>query len=168
MELTPRDRRLLHALEGGLPRVPRPYADIAAAADLGEAEVIERIGRLIEDGTIRRFGLVVHHRELGYRANVMVVWDVPDPEVDRIGAGMGQWPSVTLCYRRTRRPPQWPYNLYCMIHGKSREAVHAEIEQLTAALALDGVPRAVLFSRHRIKQCGARYRPLSGRDGVKS
>ena len=166
MELTARDRRVLHALEDGLPLVPRPYADIAAAAGLSEAETIERVGRLIEDGAIRRFGLVVHHRKLGYRANAMVVWDVADAEVDRVGTCIGAWPGVTLSYRRSRRLPQWPYNLFCMIHGKSREAVQAELARMSAALGLDAVPRAVLFSRRRFKQRGARYRPIARAAGT--
>jgi DNA-binding Lrp family transcriptional regulator len=157
MELTTRDRRLLHALESGLPLVPRPFADVAVAAGLSEDEAIETIGRLLGDGTIRRFGLVVHHRELGYRANAMVVWDLPDADVDRVGACLAAWPGVTLCYRRRRHRPQWPYNLYCMIHGKHRNAVRNEIDRMTAALGLTATPRAILFSRRRFKQRGARY-----------
>jgi siroheme decarboxylase len=106
---------------------------------------------------IRRFGLVVRHHELGYRANAMTVWDVPDERVPGVAARLIELPFVTLCYRRPRRPPAWPYNLFCMIHGKDRGLVEAEVEEATRTAGLAGLPRAVLFSRRRFKQRGARY-----------
>jgi DNA-binding Lrp family transcriptional regulator len=103
---------------------------------------------------IKRFGVVVRHHELGYRANAMVVFDLPDGVVDGIGARLAEEPGVTLCYRRRRSPPDWPYNLYCMVHGRSREEARPVIERLAE---LAGIPATVLFSTRRFKQCGARY-----------
>ena len=96
----------------------------------------------------------MRHHELGYRANAMVVFDLPDAEVDRIGLQLAAEPGVTLCYRRTRSLPEWPYNLYCMVHGRSREEAQPVIERLAA---MAGAPTTVLFSTRRFKQCGARY-----------
>lgn len=157
MAVSPTDRRLLAALEGGLPLVARPFAALGATCGMDEAEVIDRLARLRDEGVIKRLGLVVRHHEIGYRANAMTVWDVPDAEVDAIGRAMTQRPEVTLCYRRPRRPPVWPYNLFAMVHGRERPAVLERIEQLKSELDLGRLPHAVLFSTRRFKQRGARY-----------
>jgi siroheme decarboxylase len=159
MELSERDRLLIAALQDGLPLVARPYAAVGELIGLGEAEVIEAIRRLIAAGVIKRFGVIVRHRELGYRANAMVVWDVPDDRVAHAGRRLAELPFITLCYRRPRRLPDWPYNLFCMIHGCDRRMVEALIERITVAAGLAAQPRAVLFSRRRFKQRGARYAP---------
>jgi DNA-binding Lrp family transcriptional regulator len=157
MALSDSDRQLLAAIEDGLPLVPRPYAAIGASIGRSEDAVIADLQRLIDAGVIARFGLIVRHHELGYRANAMVVWDVDDADVAAVGPRMAALPFVTLCYRRPRRPPDWPYNLYCMIHGRDRATVLAQVDDLAATVGLDDVPRQVLFSRRRFKQRGARY-----------
>ncbi len=101
---------------------------------------------------------MVRHRELGYRANAMVVWDVPDAEVATVGRVFAGYPFVTLCYRRPRHLPDWPYNLFCMIHGRCRETVTAQAEVLATAAGDSARRHELLFSRRRFKQCGARYR----------
>lgn len=157
------DRGILAAIEQGLPLDSRPYATVAANLGLTEDEVIERLATMEERGIVKRLGLVVRHQELGYRANAMVVWDVPDAAVDRIGESMVGRPGVTLCYRRPRRPPVWPYNLYCMIHGRERAAVEAQIAALVADCDLAGYPMATLFSTRRFKQRGPTFRrPQAG------
>jgi DNA-binding Lrp family transcriptional regulator len=151
------DRRLLAAIQPGLPLVPRPYAELGARLGLGEDEVLARIARLKRAGVIHRLGVVVRHHEVGYRANAMVVWDVPDGEVDALGRCLAGFDFITLCYRRPRRLPAWRYNLYCMIHGRSRDEVLANLEWLVNHCGLDGLAREVLFSRRRFKQRGAAY-----------
>ncbi len=159
------DYALAAALEDGLPLTPRPYARVAARCDASEAEVLDRIERLLSLSVIRRFGVVVRHRELGYTANAMVVWDIPDPLVDRAGRLLATQPAVTLCYQRPRRLPEWPYNLFSMVHGRDRAAVLAQVsrlrERLHSALGLEAVIGQPLFSRRRFKQCGARYSSLA-------
>ena len=156
MVLNEIDRQLLAAVQDGLPLDPHPYAAIAGQIGLSEAEVIERIDALQKAAIIKRFGVVVRHHELGYRANAMVVWDVPDDQVAGIGEKLGRLDCVTLCYRRERRRPDWPYNLFCMIHGKSRESVLERIDEIVELLDLQDIPRDVLFSGRRFKQRGAR------------
>ncbi len=151
------DRRLLAALQDGLPLVSRPYADIGRRLGMSEPEVVARLGRLQQAGVIRRLGVVVRHHELGYGANAMVVWDVPDEEVRELGHCLAGFDFITLCYRRPRHPPQWRYNLYCMIHGRNREEVLAHLEWMIGHCGLAALPHAVLFSRRRFKQRGARY-----------
>jgi len=151
------ETRLIAALQAGLPLVPRPYAALAATAGMAETEVLAVLDRWIRDGVIRRFGVVVRHRELGYHANAMAVWDVPDAQVSALGAGLARQHGVALCYRRCRALPDWPYNLFCMIHGRTRDSVSRRLAGLQDECGLAGFDSAVLFSRRRFKQCGARY-----------
>ncbi|HSD59580.1 MAG TPA: Lrp/AsnC family transcriptional regulator, partial [Burkholderiales bacterium] len=151
----PSDTALIAAIQGGFPLVRRPFADIAARAGLAEHEVLTRLCQWLAEGVVKRVGVIVRHHELGYRANAMVVWDVPDAEADRIGRAFARHEFVTLCYRRPRRPPNWPYNLFCMIHGRDRGAVLRHVEALRRQAALPGLRHEVLFSRRRFKQRGA-------------
>lgn len=147
---------LIHALHDGLQWQPRPFRAVADAAGMSEARVLDTLGGWLDEGLLRRFGVVVRHRELGYRANAMCVWAVPEAEVSRLGHLLASHDGVSLCYRR-RLDGDWPYNLFCMIHGRSREAVAARREALAAEVGLAGFPHAVLFSTDCYKQCGARY-----------
>ena len=152
------DRRLVGAIQDGLPLTARPYAAVGERAGLSEAQVMRRLGRLLRDGVIKRMGVVVRHHELGYHANAMVVFDAPDDRVDALGERLARLAPVTLCYRRTRRPPIWPYNLYCMLHGRDRAEVAEWMDELLPEATGD-LDRAVLFSRRRFRQRGARYAP---------
>jgi siroheme decarboxylase len=166
MRVTDTDHHILAGIENGLPLSPRPYKDVAARLGISEEELIARLRALLENGVIKRLGLIVRHHELGYAANAMVVWDVPDDGVGAIGRRMSKLPFVTLCYRRERRPPTWPYNLFCMIHGRDRQTVLGQIAELRAALDLEEVPYDVLFSLRRFKQRAARYRATRASETV--
>ena len=155
--ITRPNRDLISVLQGGLSLVDKPFADVACRTGLSESLVLTLINNMLRTGAIKRFGVVVRHHELGYRANAMCVWDVPDETVDRIGETLAQKSYVTLCYRRHRRLPHWPYNLFCMIHGKHRSRVLEQVEALTEECNLENRPRSVLFSGRRFKQRGAFY-----------
>ncbi len=157
MDLIERENRLVGVLADGLPLVSRPYAQIARQIGMTEAEVIEALSEMQVDGRIKRFGLVVRHHELGYRANAMTVWDIDDDKVAAVGRCFAEFDFVTLCYRRPRRLPEWPYNLFCMVHGREREAVLKQIDQLAEKCGAAAAGRDVLFSTRRFKQRGARY-----------
>ncbi|MEJ6007123.1 Lrp/AsnC family transcriptional regulator [Paucibacter sp. AS339] len=150
------DRALAALVEDGLPLIQRPYAAWAQALACSEAQIFAKIEQWLAQGTLRRFGVVVRHHELGFAANAMCVFNVPDAEVDAHAALLAQQEGVTLCYRRARAG-DWPYNLYCMLHGRERGEVLAWLEQARAAAGLEQVEQTVLFSRRRFKQCGARY-----------
>ena len=157
------DRRLIRLLRRGLPLSDKPYAGIARAAGMSEAGVIQRIKTWLAEGRMKRFGVIVRHHELGYRANAMIVWDIPDGEVREVAGIMRQQPFVTLCYRRPRRLPMWPYNLFCMIHGRDRGTVLNQLEAMIAANGWAHFPREVLFSRRCFRQRGAVTGPVSGK-----
>jgi DNA-binding Lrp family transcriptional regulator len=158
------DRRLIAALQHGLPLVPQPYAALAREIGISEQEVMTRLRRMLNDGTLKRLGVVVRHLELGYRANAMLVWDVPDEQAALFARRIVQCDFVTLCYRRARQLPEWPYNLYCMIQGRSRRVVEEHAERLIQRCDLRSFPHAVLFSCRRFKQHGARYRSVQQND----
>jgi DNA-binding Lrp family transcriptional regulator len=158
MVISELDRDLLEALSAGLSLDPRPYARLGESLGLTEDEVIVSLRRLISAGIIKRFGVIVRHRELGYRANAMAVWDVPDELAAEAGRRLAALDFVTLCYRRPRALPDWPYNLFCMIHGRSRSDVEGQVRQAAEAAAIETVPQAILFSTACFKQRGARFK----------
>ncbi|HEY9900442.1 MAG TPA: hypothetical protein V6D00_14800 [Pantanalinema sp.] len=156
MALNDDDKAVIAAVQAGLPLVERPYAAIAEELGMTEDQLILTLSRLVDQGQIKRFGVVVRHHELGYRANAMVVWDVPDEQVAAAAAAMVETQLVSLCYRRPRRPG-WPYNLFCMLHGRSREETLGKLATLRLQPELAELSCEVLFSTRRFKQRGARY-----------
>ncbi|MBT7943464.1 MAG: Lrp/AsnC family transcriptional regulator [Alphaproteobacteria bacterium] len=159
MTIDATDKRLLNAIADGLPLTLNPYETVADELGLVEDDVLLRLQKLIDDGVISRFGVVVRHHELGFNANAMAVWDVPDGGVGGVGKEIRTFPFVTLCYQRPRRLPDWPYNLFCMVHGRDRATVRQQIREINDACGLRALPQDVLFSLRRFKQCGAHYGP---------
>ncbi|WP_417787756.1 AsnC family protein [Stutzerimonas xanthomarina] len=151
--------QLRRLLEAGLPLVARPYQVLAERVGASEEAVLEQVRRWSESGLFRRMGLVIKHRALGFRANAMLVMDIPDERVDEVGHTLGQVAGVNLCYQRPRRLPDWPYNLFCMVHGREREQVCRLIDDMLAEYGLSDVPHQLLFSTRAFKQCGGRYAP---------
>jgi len=149
--------RLRQHLEEGLPLTPRPYLELAQRSGLTEQQVLGAVEHWQQQGLIKRNGLVVKHRTLGYTANAMVVWDVPDESVSQLGKTLAAVPFVTLCYQRPRRLPDWPYNLFCMIHGVNRERVLGQLEQMIGTYNLSDIRHSVLFSNKAYLQRGGRY-----------
>ncbi|MFB6084603.1 MAG: Lrp/AsnC family transcriptional regulator [Halorientalis sp.] len=160
-DLSDLDRRLLLEIQDGFPLSATPYRDVATALGADVTDVIESVERLRADGCIKRIGCVVNHVTTGFDSNCMVVWDVPDDELDDRGETVGELPYVTLCYHRPRRPEQgWPYNLFTMIHGREAAAVDAKIDELAAEYL--PVEHERLYSTETLKQTGARYDEIVG------
>ncbi|WP_380679541.1 Lrp/AsnC family transcriptional regulator [Salinigranum sp. GCM10025319] len=158
-ELSPLEAAILVEIQDGFPLSETPYGDVARAIDAPVDEVIAAVERLLADGCIKRVGCVVNHVVTGFDANCMVVWDVPDADLDDRGTTVGSLPYVTLCYHRPRRPEQgWQYNLFTMIHGRDPAAVDEQIDELAA----DHLPfeHERLYSTGTLKQTGARYDEL--------
>jgi DNA-binding Lrp family transcriptional regulator len=150
------DRAIIHATQAGLPLTPRPYHAVAERLGLPPEEVMARLRAMQARGVIRRLGAVPNHYRLGYRANGMTVWDVPDEWVDELGARVGRLDSVSHCYRRPRHLPEWPYNLFAMVHGRSRGDVEAEVRRIAAILGEHDRGHAVLYSTRILKKTGLR------------
>lgn len=148
-------------VEAGAPLVPRPFDAWAAALDRPVGGVLESLRTWLADGTLRRFGLVVRHHELGFDANAMAVFAPPEAAVDACGAALARESGVTLAYRRASAPG-WPYTLYAMLHGRDRASVSAAAAGVIERCGLAGVPHELLFSLRRFKQTGARrFRELA-------
>jgi DNA-binding Lrp family transcriptional regulator len=160
-DLSALDRRLLLEIQGGFPLTRTPYRDVAEAIGADVSDVLAAVERLLADGCIKRVGCVVNHVVTGFDANCMVVWDVPDDELDARGEAVGALPYVTLCYHRPRRPAlDWPYNAFTMVHGRDPEAVDEVIDELAAEhLPFD---HERLRSTATLKQTGAQYEELVG------
>ena len=158
-------QQLRGILEQGLPKTIRPYITIAKQIQASQKQVIEQITQWQNEGLVKRFGLVVKHRQLGYKANAMVVWNVNDQQVDDVASLLSSRAEVSLCYRRPRRLPDWPYNLFCMIHGTEREIVLAQIDAMVREFSLENIEKDVLFSVKAFKQHGARYLKNENKQG---
>jgi siroheme decarboxylase len=150
------DRRLIAATQAGLPLCERPFAAVAEKTGLSEVEVIRRFGRMVETGIVRRIGAVPNHYALGYRANGMSVWDVPDDRVATLGRRIGALNFVSHCYHRPRHLPLWPYNLFAMVHGRSRDDVTQQVAEIAAILGADCRAHDVLYSTRILKKTGLR------------
>lgn len=150
------DRAIIVATQQGLPLVARPYHLIAEQVGIAPEEVMARMNAMLGQGLIRRIGVVPNHYAIGYVANGMSVWDVPDEHVDALGERVGQLDCVSHCYRRPRRLPQWRYNLFAMVHGRTREEVEAKVAQIAALLDEHARGHDVLYSTRILKKTGLR------------
>jgi len=158
----PRDKAILAAIEDGLPLIERPYRAVADTLDLRQSEVIDRLDHMNASGIVTRFGCVVRHEKLGYRSNAMAVWDVPDDRLDGVVESFARHPKVTLCYRRPRHPPLWPYNIFCMVHARSRWDAFAVLDEINLEADTGLLRQAVLFSKRCFKQRGAVFSQSAG------
>jgi len=158
MALDDFDRQLIAATQGGLPLVPRPYDAVGERLGVSGLQVRERLAQMLESGLIRRIGAVPNHYRLGFTANGMSVWDVDDALVDQLGERIGQLPGVSHCYRRPRRLPSWPYNLFAMLHGRTRAEVEQQAVQLRELLGSACRGHDILYSTAILKKTGLRLR----------
>ncbi len=152
------DRMIIRATQAELPLTPRPFAAVADQVGLNEAEVIERMRRLLALGVIRRIGAVPNHYKLGYRANGMSVWDLPDEQVSALGAKVGALDFVSHAYHRPRLLPDWPYNLFAMVHGRDRAEVEKKVARIAKLLGPASRGHDVLYSSKILKKTGLRLR----------
>ena len=150
------DLAVVSATQGGLPLVPRPYLEIARRLGVPQDTVLGALRRMLADGRIRRIGAVPSHYALGYTANAMSVWDVRDDAVGELGRAVGALPFVTHCYRRPRRLPHWPYNLFAMVHGRERAETEQKIHEIGILLGKHVRARDVLYSTRILKKTGMR------------
>jgi DNA-binding Lrp family transcriptional regulator len=138
--------------------VKEPYEAVAHIVGIPASEVMERMQRMLADGIIRRVGVVPNHYALGYKANGMSVWNVPEDQIAELGRRIGALDFVTHCYRRPRHLPEWPYNLFAMVHGKTREEVFEKVQQISDLLDDADQGHEVLFSTKILKKTGLRIR----------
>lgn len=160
--LDPVDRAIILATQAGLPVTSRPYHAIARALGLRPDEVMQRLERMRDAGLVRRIGAVPNHYAIGYTANGMTVWDVDDARVDALGEQVGALDCVSHCYRRPRHPPEWPYNLFAMVHGRTRQEVEDKARAIRALLADACRGSEILYSVRILKKTGVRLAHRAG------
>jgi DNA-binding Lrp family transcriptional regulator len=152
--LTDLEKQIVIELQNGLPLVPKPYQEIAERLGLAENELIIKIKEMIERGIIRRFGAAVRHQDLGFTANAMVVWDVPEEQAPAAGRLLAGFAEVTHCYQRTRRPG-WPYNIFTVIHGQTREECERIASRMAQKTGFNNY--RLLFSTRELKKSTMKY-----------
>ena len=150
------DRRLILATQEGLPLEPKPYAALARELGISAEEAMQRLQRMLNSGIIRRIAAVPNHYQLGYTANAMSVWNVPDEYIEKLGKRIGALEFVSHCYRRPRHLPAWPYNLFAMVHATSRDEALDKVSEIARFLGENNRGHDILFSRRILKKTGMR------------
>jgi len=150
------DRKLIVATQAGLPLEREPYRVLARQLGLDETEIIARLQSLLDSGAIRRIGAIPNHYALGLTANGMSVWDVVDGAVADVGARIGALDFVTHCYERPRHLPLWPYNLFAMVHGRTRDEIGHKVREIAELIGPAARAHEVLFSTRILKKTGFR------------
>lgn len=150
------DRRIIEATQAGLPLDTRPYHVLAETLGIDVDTLMTRLSAMQSRGIIRRIAAVPNHYALGFRVNGMSVWNVPDDRVAQLGRQVGELDFVSHCYRRPRHLPLWPYNLFAMVHGRTREAVESQVAEIAALLEGHSRGHEVLYSSRILKKTGLR------------
>jgi len=148
------DKKIISQIQGDIPLDPRPFAEMAERIGITEEQFIERVRSLVEDGTIRRFGAILYHKEAGFRSNAMGAWLVPEDRIEEVGKTFAQFKEVTHCYQRLPQK-DWKYNLYTMIHGKSDADCRAIAERMSKQVGIQDY--ILLFSEKEFKKTGMEY-----------
>lgn len=150
------DRKIIELTQAGLPLVSRPYEDIAQRLGIESSEVISRMKEMQLSGVIRRIAAVPNHYALGYKANGMTVWDVPDERISELGQQVGALDFVSHCYHRPRNLPDWPFNLFAMVHAHNHDEARSLMAEIAKVIGKDDRGHDILFSTKILKKTGLR------------
>jgi DNA-binding Lrp family transcriptional regulator len=150
------DRQIIQATQAGLPLVAEPYLAVAEQLGLTAEELMQRMQAMQDNGVIRRIAAVPNHYKIGYRFNGMTVWDVDDQQVDMLGRRVAELSFVSHCYQRPRHLPEWPYNLFAMVHGKTGQDAEQQVTIIAELLGNASRQHQVLYSTKILKKTGLR------------
>ena len=148
-EPTAADRRAICALTRPLPVVDWPFALLAEGAGMTPEDLLDRARAYLDQGVMRRYGAVVNHRQIGFRANGMTCWVVPLQRVEKVGHLFAGFPAVSHCYERPTYPG-WPYNLFTMVHGATEDEVEDLVRQMAQAGQIEDY--VILYSIREFKK----------------
>ena len=154
VEISERDKEVIRVLQDDFPICEQPFKFLANQINMSEEEFIERVQRLADQKMIRKMGAVLQHRKAGFTANALCAWCVPVEQLDAVADKMSKHPAVSHCYDRNTAP-NWNYNLYTMIHAKSRDECQQIINALAAECRLDQFQ--VLYTTREWKKTSMRY-----------
>ena len=152
--LTEQDKEIIKALQEDFPLCEEPYKVLAARAGVTEEEFLRRVQDFIQEKKIRKMGAVLRHREIGFKFNALCAWEVPAENLDAVAKIMSSHPAVSHCYDRNTAP-NWNYNLYTMIHAKTREECDAIILELSQITGVENYQ--VLYSKKEWKKTSMKY-----------
>jgi DNA-binding Lrp family transcriptional regulator len=153
-QLSDLEKAIIRELTGDLQVQSQPFAPIAQHLGITQRELLRIVRQLKDDGSIRRFGATLRHRNTGFSANAMVVWKVPEEKIDPVGRAMASFKEVTHCYHR-RPQRDWNYNLFTMVHGTSEEECRQIAQKISRVTAITDYQ--LLFSRKELKKTTMRY-----------
>jgi DNA-binding Lrp family transcriptional regulator len=153
-ELSARDKKLLAQIQGDLPLCLTPFAEVARKAGWKEEAFLRRVRGLVRRGMIRRFGAILRHQKAGYQGNAMGVWKVPEEQIPRVSREVASFPAVSHCYLRPPFP-EWPFNLYTMIHGRSEEDCRRIARRISKKTGIRDY--RLLFSKREHKKSSMTY-----------
>ncbi|MFT5756415.1 MAG: DNA-binding Lrp family transcriptional regulator [Alteromonadaceae bacterium] len=174
-ELTERERRYVLLTQQGLPIIAQPYHWLANELKMPVSDVLLMTNDLLKRGIIRRIAAVPNHYKLGYCYNGMTVWDIEDSQASVFGDAVGKLPFVSHCYLRPRHMPDWNYNLFAMVHGKSHQEIDLYRQQLkellkdvlnTRSIKLNLKSSDMLISTKILKKTGLRLKNKAINQGV--
>ncbi len=152
--LTELEKKIIAAIQGDMPITASPYAEIAAQLGIEEARLLAVLSDLSTRGVMRRFGATLRHQKSGFTANAMTAWQVEEQDIEVVGRTMAEFKEVSHCYRRDPTP-QWPYNLYTMIHGKDEADCRRAADKMAQKTGVQKYK--LLFSRREFKKTSMKY-----------
>ncbi len=152
--LTEQDRDFVRELQKDLELIPQPFEKSASRLGISSEELFARAKQYERNGVMRRFAAILRHRDAGFSANGMIVWNVPREKVDEVGYKIASFPQVSHCYQRPVYE-DWPYSLFSMIHARSIEAAEAMALQISNTVQIKDY--RILFSSREFKKERVRY-----------
>ena len=153
-ELTSRDKDFIKELQKDLQVIPRPFDGSANNLGITIDELFEKAREYESIGVMRRFAAILRHRDVGFTANGMIVWKVPDNKIDEVGYKLASFPQVSHCYRRPVYP-DWPFNLFSMIHARTIDGAKKIATELSQFVGMDEY--RILFSSKEFKKERVKY-----------
>jgi DNA-binding Lrp family transcriptional regulator len=148
------EMKIIALLQDDIPTTENPYATMAKLLQLSEAELVEKLKSLQQEGKLKRIAAILHHKQAGYAENAMAVFVAAPDEIDRIGQALATSPLVSHCYRR-QSYPDWPYNLYAMCHSRDSDAITLMVEAFAKAQGISHF--AILPSIRELKKTSLRF-----------
>ncbi|MBO8128718.1 MAG: Lrp/AsnC family transcriptional regulator [Peptococcaceae bacterium] len=148
------DKQIIREIQSRFPITERPFAVIGERVGLSEEEVFSRVQQYLKEGKLKRLGAALKHQRVGYLANAMIVWRVPEDRIDQVGEQLASFEEVTHCYHRATAPG-WPFNVYCMVHKHTREECYEAARRLSEAVGIKDY--FLLFSTRELKRTSMSY-----------
>jgi siroheme decarboxylase len=148
------DKLLIRQLQEDIPNSLTPFIEIASRLGWDQSQVISKTRRLLTLGIMRRFGAILYHRKAGFKANAMGVWVIPGERVAEVGLKIAGFEEVSHCYERGTIP-DWPYNLFTMVHGRSNEECERIMANISQAVGVGNY--SILYSHTELKKTSMKY-----------